>query len=162
NHAITASYGGDSNFDLSSSSALDLPVDQAVTTTSNVAPSVNPGYFGSSITLTVNLSSLGGVPTGNVEFFDGGADLGGGTLDGDAVDGSGLATLNTSATGLLGVGVHSLTAQYGGDGDFGGSSSATGLDLTVTPASTTSSNVTPSEFPGYFGDSASFTVNVSS
>src|SRR5439155_5954095 len=48
-HSITASYGGDTNFNTSASAVLTQTVNKANTTTS-VASSVNPSVFGQSVT----------------------------------------------------------------------------------------------------------------
>jgi hypothetical protein len=62
------------------------------------------------------VSGSGGTPTGSVTFKDGSNALGTGALNG-----SGVATFSTSA---LSAGSHSITAVYGGDTDFSGSTSA--------------------------------------
>jgi hypothetical protein len=81
---------------------------------------------GQSVTLTATVSgqpSSTGTPTGTVTFFDGATSIGTGTLNA-----SGVATLTTNS---LSVGTHSLTATYGGDLNFAGSTSAPATE-TVT------------------------------
>lgn len=104
-----------------------LTVTQAPTTVS-IASAPNPSIFGQSVTLTATVTSLGGTPTGNVTFLDGAAVWGTAALDG-----SGQATL---VTATLAGGDHSLSAVYGGDTNFAGSTS-TLLTQTVTKAATT-------------------------
>jgi hypothetical protein len=106
-HSITVNYGGDSNF-LSSISA-PLPQTVMALTTTSVIASPNPGTSGLPVTFTATVSPVTpgfGNPSGTVNFYDGAALLGPGTLSG------GVASLNTST---LTVGFHSITATYGGD-----------------------------------------------
>src|SRR5262249_54251890 len=115
-HTLTASYSGDTNFtESSTTSAVTKTVGKAATTTT-VTASPSPAPAGTSVTLTaasaVTLPGAG-TPTGTVTFFDGATRLGTGPLS--VVGGNAHATLNTNA---LTVGRHSITASYGGDGDF--------------------------------------------
>jgi hypothetical protein len=67
-------------------------------------------------TATVTATAPGaGIPTGTVTFKDGSTTLGTGALNG-----SGQATFTTAS---LKMGVHSITAVYGGDARFAGSTS---------------------------------------
>src|SRR5262249_1369117 len=66
-HSLTAVYGGDTNDQTSTSSALTQAVRNTTTTTLSVTPTGNP-TFGSAITITATLSP--GSATGEVEFFD--------------------------------------------------------------------------------------------
>ncbi|MBA0084146.1 MAG: Ig-like domain repeat protein, partial [Acidobacteria bacterium Pan2503] len=124
-HTITASYGGDTNFTSSTSSTLNEAVSQAATTTTFSA-SPNPSISGQLITLTaaVNVLAPGsGTPTGTVTFLDGTVTLG-------------TATLNSAAnamfsTSSLAVGSHNLTASYGGDTNFTGSTTSSAATVTV-------------------------------
>src|SRR5437879_2528107 len=115
-HSITAVYGGDANFDSSTSPVLMQTVNKVGDATS-VASSNNPSIFGSAVTLTATVtSSVTGTRTGTVTFQDGTSALGTGTLSG------GAATFTTS--GLTG-GTHSITAIYSGDANFAGGTSPT-------------------------------------
>jgi hypothetical protein len=118
-HSITAVYGGDSNFNGSTSPALSQKVNKANTSTT-VISSLHPSVRGQSVifTATVKATAPGaGTPTGTVTFKDGGKVLGT-----KALDGSGQATYTTTS---LSVGTHSITAVYGGDSNFNGSTSPT-------------------------------------
>jgi YVTN family beta-propeller protein len=131
-HTITASYGGDGNFNGSTGPLTGNPqvVSQANTTTA-VASSVNPSVAGQPVTFTATVSTVApgaGTPTGMVTFFDGGNSIGTGTLGGS------MATFQTSA---LTAGPHSITAQYSGDSNFVSSTSA-GLSQMVNTRHTTS------------------------
>jgi hypothetical protein len=97
----------------------------------NVANNVTPGLAnpwgiaaapGSTITLTANINSPSGVPTGQIVFLDGNTSLGTSLLDG-----TGVATRRINT---LAAGTHTLTASYHGDGKFGTSTSA-GVTLDI-------------------------------
>jgi subtilase family serine protease len=117
-YPITAVYGGDSTYAGSTSTAATLSVTLPQTTTT-VTVSPTPAKPGTtvSITATVAPQSGSGTPTGTVTFYNGTTQIGTGTLS------SGTATLsyNTSA---LNYGSYSITATYGGDSSFAGSTSA--------------------------------------
>jgi len=144
-HSITIVYGGDGNFLTSTSPALTQTVNKANTTTATVTSSANPSAFGQSVTFTTTVAAAApgaGTPTGTVTFSDGATTLGTGTLNG-----SGVATFTTAA---LAVGSHSITASYGGDGNFNASTTANALTQVVNKALTTTvltTNAAP-EFPG--------------
>src|SRR6266516_3324899 len=150
-HSITASYGGDTNFNGSTSAVLTQTVNKANTTT-GVVSSLNPSTFGQSVTFTATVAVVapGAVsPSGTVTFLDGATTLGTGTLSG------GTATFTTST---LAAGSHSITASYGGDGNFNTSTSAV-LTQTVNKANTTTT-VASSANPSVFGQSVTFTATV--
>ena len=118
-HSITASYIGDANF-VGSSGALSggQVVNKAPTATALIS-APNPSFFGDGITLTATVSVPlpgAGEPTGTVTFTDGATILGTGTLND--------ADQATFVTAGLQVGTHTITATYGGDGDFLPSTSA--------------------------------------
>jgi hypothetical protein len=98
----------------------------AAPTTTTLNTSVTSPVFGQNQTLTATVASTAGTPTGPVTFFDGTTRLGQASLNA-----AGQATLSVS----LGVGPHSLTATFGGNNTFAGSSSAP-LAETVSRAST--------------------------
>jgi uncharacterized repeat protein (TIGR01451 family) len=81
------------------------------TTTTAVTSSANPSSLNQSVTFTATVSSTAGVPTGTVQFKDGGVNLG----SPQPLDGSGVATFSTSS---LAAGVHTITADYSGDSNF--------------------------------------------
>jgi len=92
-----------------------LTVTQA-TTGVVVVSSANPSILNASVMFTATVSpQFSGMPTGTVTFKDGAISIGTGT-----VDGSGHATYSTSA---LAVNAHTITALYGGDGNFTGNMS---------------------------------------
>jgi len=111
-HSITASYLGDSNFVGSTSSTLTQTVNKSNTVTT-LTSSLNPAKVKQTITFTAAVTP--GVPTGNVQFFDGKKLLGTQSLV------NGVAKFSTSS---LNKGTHSIKAVYGGDSNFNGSTSA--------------------------------------
>lgn len=103
-HTIKASYGGSAVFD-TSFATLSYIVD-ADTTTLALTSSLNPSYYGKSVTFTATAASATGTPSGTVTFYDATTELGTGTLSAD------VATYIASA---LTVGTHTIKAVYGGD-----------------------------------------------
>jgi hypothetical protein len=125
-HSITASYGGDANDFTSTSAALSETVNIA-TSTAALAASANPSIAGKPLTLTATVTTNGGTAAGTVNFYNGAALLGSGTLNG-----TGVATFTSST---LPVGSYSITANYAGDANDTGSTSAS-LALSVIQATT--------------------------
>jgi hypothetical protein len=151
-HSITASYGSDTNFSGSTSTAVSQTVNKDGSTTT-IGSSVNPSVYGQSVTFTATVSANSpgaGTPTGSVTFLDGSTVLATESLSG------GVATFSTSS---LSVGGHSITASYGSDTNFSGSTS-TAVSQTVNQDGTTSS-VTSSLNPSNSGQSVTFTATVS-
>ena len=125
-HSITASYGGDANDFTSTSAALSETVNIATSTTA-LAASANPSIAGKPLTLTATVATNGGTAAGTVNFYNGATLVGSGTLNS-----AGVATFTTST---LPVGSYSITANYAGDGNDTGSTSAA-LALSVIQATT--------------------------
>ena len=146
---ITAVYGGDTNY-ITSSNSLSLVVSIATT---SVALTGNPTTLvaGNPVTLTATVTGNGGVPTGNVNFMDGGVLVGTGKLNG-----SGVASITTTT---LAAGSHTIIATYVGDTDDGGSSSNS-VGITVQTA-TTKVTLSPSQNPTDFGQALNLTASVS-
>ena len=126
-HSIAAVYNGTANFNASISPRLDHNVTAAATTTT-LTSSTNPSVFGQSVTFEATVTAAGGTPTGQVTFKNGTA-----TIGTDTLDATGKASLTTAA---LSVGTHNITAVYGGDANFAGSTSNT-VNQVVDPANTT-------------------------
>ena len=149
-HSITAVYGGDSNFSTSTSSVLTQTVNQSSSTTA-ISSNANPSAFGQSVTFTATVTSTGGIPTGTVTFKDGATTLGTGTLI------SGIANYSTTA---LALSSHSITAVYGGDGNFSTSTSSV-LTQAVNQSSSATA-ISSGTNPSTFGQSVTFTATVTS
>jgi len=148
-HSITAVYGGDSQFEASTSAAVSQVVNQATTSTT-LASSLNPSVFGQSVTFTAAVTSSAGVPTGTVTFKDGATTLGTGT-----VNNSGQATLATAA---LSGGPHTITAAYGGDTNFATSTSSAVAQTVGNATTMTTLNSSPN--PSTFGQTVNFVATV--
>ena len=147
-HSLTASYGGDTNFN-ASSGTLSQVVNKADTTT-GLSSSVNPSASGQTVTFTatVSVSSPGstaiGPPSGSVTFKDGLLTLGIGALST-----SNGVTAASFSTNTLSTASHSITASYGGDTNFNASSGSLSQMVTDTDL-------------GLSGVPASFAVNATS
>src|SRR5438445_1491768 len=154
-HSITASYPGDANFNLSTSSALSQTVSPASTTTS-VSSSTNPSVFGQSVTFTATVSATApgtGTPSGTVQFAIDGSNFG------SPVTVSG-GSATSGATSSLSVGNHTITAAFTDTDSNYNNSTSGNFTQTVNQASTTSA-VTSSLNPSVFGQSVTLTATVS-
>jgi autotransporter-associated beta strand protein len=121
-HTLTAVYSGDANF-VTSSGSNSVTVSQADTSTSVTGPATSTA--GQSITFTAKVGAAApgsGTPTGTVTFQVDGVDVTTATLDS-----SGAATY---ATADLGVGSHTITANYSGNSNFNVSSGTWSLTVT--------------------------------
>jgi hypothetical protein len=117
-HSIAASFSGDGNYNSSNSAPLTQTVNVALaTTTTTVTSSLNPSIYGQSVKFTVTVTSTAGTPAGTITFMDGATTLGSGSLNA-----TGQATFTTST--LSWGSSHSITAVYGGNSNFSGSTSA--------------------------------------
>ena len=148
-NSVTASYSGDSNFSPSSASMSQV-VNQAKTTLA-VTSNQNPSSLGQAVTFTAVITpQYSGLATGTVIFNDGATTLGTATVSGNS------ASLTTTA---LTLGSNSITASYGGDSNFKGSTSKA-LPQVVIYGSTTM--LASSLNPSISGNPITFTVTVTS
>lgn len=131
-NSVTATVTDSAKPPNSGSQGFTLLINQGSTTT-GVISSANPSVFQQSVTFTVTVASAppsSCTPTGTVTLYDGPAQIGTMSLtNGTATFALPLAQYNPS------VGVHSITASYGGDSNFTSSSSGA-LQQTVNPAPT--------------------------
>ena len=111
-HTITAQYNGDSTYSGSTSAGLSQTVNKANTTTA-LTSNRNPSNPGQPVIFKATISPS--TATGTVQFFDGTTLLGTSTVNG------GSASLSTSS---LTAGPHAITAQYSGNSNYNGSTSA--------------------------------------
>jgi Bacterial Ig-like domain (group 3) len=155
-HALTATYGGDSNYGPSAAAPLSVVVtaSQLAATTTTLASSVNPSTVGSSITLTASVATASGTPTGTVTFQDGSV-----TLGSNVALQNGLATL--SSVSLTAVGAHILSATYSGDSVNAGSSGTLTQVVNPAQATPTTTSLSSSANPSINGDPITFTATVS-
>ena len=150
NHSLTAVYGGAGNFLASTSAAVTQVVNAQTTTTLTTTP--NPSTVGQAVTLTATVAPVApatGVPTGAVTFMDGATAIGTATL---GATGSASIAVSTLANGN-----HSLTAVYGGAGNFLASTSAA-VTQVVNGATTTTLTTTPN--PSTVGQAVTLTARV--
>jgi uncharacterized delta-60 repeat protein len=153
-HTIQAVYDENTNW-LGSSAQIVQDVQKADTTTS-VSSSANPSVFGQSVTFTATVAAVSpgaGTPTGTVTFLDGGSSIGTGNLNG-----SGVATLSISA---LSVGSHTITASYGSDTNYNGSSGSLNSNPQVVNKANSATTLTSSNNPSILNQSVTFTATVS-
>jgi hypothetical protein len=124
-HAITAQYSGSASYAASTSPVLSQQVSSGpVATQLDLASSLNPSNAGESVTFTATIHASGGTPTGTVTLRDGGL-----VIDSTSLPSSDIATFHVST---LSIGTHSITASYGGDDTYAGSTSPAILQ-TVNP-----------------------------
>jgi arabinogalactan endo-1,4-beta-galactosidase len=146
------------NYTLSASSpgltgaTAQLMVNSLAVTQVGLSASASSAVVGSNVTFTATVTETSGTaqPTGSVTFLDGTTTLGSGTLS------AGVATYTTSA---LGVGSHSITAEYTGDSGNAGSTSAA-VQVTILPAPDFSLSLSSTSATIAAGSSASVTVTV--
>ena len=113
-HVVSVTYSGDINY-ASSSNSVNFPVDQAVTTTALVVtPLSTNGVLSLQFTATVASPTATG-ETGTVTFYGGTQVLGTATVAG------GVASFNST---VLTFANNTITAVYGGNSNFAGSTSA--------------------------------------
>lgn len=128
-HSITAQYSGDATFNTATSPALSQTVNTPkanVSISVGLNPTTHPPTFGDSLTFTASVAPT--TATGTVIFFADGV-----PISGSLALSGGTASVSTSA---LGAGAHSITAQYSGDANFNGATSAA-LAVNVAKARTT-------------------------
>jgi hypothetical protein len=155
-HSITVDYAGDTNYNTSTSPALNQVINKTDTTNALAVAPVSPTVFGQSVALTSTVAAVapgGGVPTGSVTFLDGATSIGSGALNG-----AGVATASTTT---LAVGTHSLTANYAATTNYNGSTSSPAITFVVNKANTTASTPTSTPNPSVSGQSVSFSSTVS-
>jgi alpha-tubulin suppressor-like RCC1 family protein len=152
-HTITATYSGNANI-LTATGTRSHSVGKAVTTTVLTVSPASPSTFGQSVTLTATVNSAGGVPGGTVSFTD----SVNGALGTATLNGSGVATLSTSA---LSSGGHTFTATYSGAALFLGSPS-TGIAHTINKRATTTVLAASPAAASTFGQSVTLTATVTS
>jgi hypothetical protein len=93
---------------------------------------LNPAASGQEVTFRAIVTGSNGTPTGTVQFLDGGAAIGAGTLNGTS------ATFSTSS---LKAGNHSIAASYGGNSTYNAAVSAPLTETIKAPTNVASSVV---------------------
>ena len=129
-----------------------IPGSGLVNTTTTLTVPTTPVQYGQAVTLTASVAPQAGngTPTGNVEFYANGTDLGGATLDVN----SGIASLTVSN---LPAGANSIVATYDGDDNFATSNSSPASVTVVGPLTATITGYSPA----YISAGTPETVNAS-
>ncbi len=146
--SITATYLGDGNFAGSTSAAVAVLPPKALVT---VTADHNPGSAGQAVAFTVAVSgnppANSGPPTGTVAVIADGASLGTAALGG--------APPVFQAT--LGVGSHTIVANYSGDAVY---AAASGTLTEVVDTGAATLNLTASPAAPVFGQAVTFTARL--
>jgi hypothetical protein len=151
-HNIVATYNGDTNYNVSSSTASPVTVTIGNTAlTLNATP--NRATAGDSVTLTPTLTTDGVLPANpSVTLLDNGV-----TLSTQTLNAQGTASFLTTT---LAVGTHNITAQYGGNAN---NASAQSAAITVTiDAATTTTALSSNNTTANFGDTVVLNAAVAS
>ncbi|MFE9141977.1 Ig-like domain repeat protein [Streptomyces tubercidicus] len=146
---LTATYNGDATF--SASTGTDTQTLSKNVSTTTVTSTPDPSASGGTVTIRATVSSPAGTPTGTVTFsFGDGTGTATGTLSG------GVATVTHAYTTTTGS-PFTVTATYGGDAGFTGS---TGSDTQTVTRSATSTTVVSTPNPSGTGDRVTVTATV--
>jgi len=149
-NSITAVYQGSSTFAGSTSNPLTQTVNTATTATS-LSSSLNPAATHAPVTFIATVTGqYGGAVTGAVTFYSGSQSLGSAPLSAN------VASLTTS---FATAGTYSITAQYNGDSNNIGSTSAPLSEKIIASTTTT---LTSSLNPSVAGQAVTFTAAVTS
>lgn len=146
---ITLSGSAATNYKLTTTTVTDsATITKATTTTTISSVSPSPAITGQPVTVTVAVAPVApgaGTPTGTVTVNSSPA---GQSCVATLAGGTGGCALTFAATGP-----ESITATYGSDADFNGSSTSAATPLTVNPAVTLNSiTVAPAPHTSYTGD----------
>jgi uncharacterized repeat protein (TIGR03803 family) len=145
----TTAYGGLSGGAVAAGTVFKLTLSETATL---LTASPNLWLYGSVVNFTAAVSSpMGGTPTGKVTFYDGSTAMATVTLNG-----SGVANYSTSA---LPLGNNSITAVYGGDSNYGGSTSVP-LNQPVMEATTNTLSSSPN--PSVYGQTVTLITVINS
>jgi polygalacturonase len=129
-HTLTAHFSGDAvttKYTAMDFGSLMVTVNpDPVPTTTVLSSDTATADSGVAVTLTATVSASNGTPTGAVSFYDGVSLLGSASLNG-----VGQATYQTNT---LGMGQHTMTASYAGDGSFAASSSTNQVTVNIAAA----------------------------
>ena len=124
---VIANQAGNSNFNLAPTVTEMTTATKATSTTTITSNTPNPSTVGQSVTVAFKVTGAG-TPTGSVTVT---AKLSSTTVTCSATLSSGAATCGVT---LNTAGAWTLTASYGGDGNFNSSSTAAGTAQTVNAA----------------------------
>ncbi len=158
-HVVSATYSGDSNYTMSTSSGIPITVVASGTQATTTAVVASPTSFaiGASLTLTATVTGqTAGTLTGPVTFTTAGVTIGTVKQVTLAAGNTATATLTVTTAASLGfvAGTDTITATYGGDGFNATSSGTTTVAVTNPGITVTATNMTiSSPSPGQTGTS---------
>lgn len=151
-HQMKAAYSGDTNYNASAAPNLTQNVVKTtavITAFASPAPSVS----GQLVTFTATVTAGSGTPTGTVAFREGKSNLGSGTLNS-----AGQVSLSTSS---LSIGLHTITAIYGGDAYFASGSTQFTQQVNAANAKAATTTLLSSSLnPSRVGQAVTFTATV--
>jgi len=148
-HPITASYGGDSGYNASTSAVLTQVVGKIPTVTT-IVESAPAQLLYTGVTFTATVTAPSPSATGTVTFMDGTVVLGTATL---GTNGGVVVSLTTNAnaayaTTSLVTGPHQIVAVYSGDSNFAPSTSAPAANMVEDFTNTNTGPASQNVFPG--------------
>ncbi|MDH4348385.1 MAG: Ig-like domain repeat protein, partial [Gemmatimonadota bacterium] len=148
---LTAAYTPSSgNFTGSSFAGVSHTVSPAASFTTITADTPDPSVTGETVTVSVSVTGSGGTPTGTVTVGDGTV-----SCPVTLAGGAGSCNLTFATTGP-----RTLTATYGGDANFGGSSDTEAHTVNAASTSTSISGSSPSSTTVGQAYTVSYTVSV--
>jgi hypothetical protein len=137
NNSVVATYGGSSTFNASTSAAVTVNVAASLASTT-LTVAASPASIAQSattvLTATVKAASGNSGLSGTVSFTAGGASLGTAAL---AISGTSATAALTVKGGGLAPGNNVITATYGGNGSFAGSTATITVNVTSPLVGTT-------------------------
>jgi hypothetical protein len=155
NHAITAVYNGDSNFE-AGRQALTEQVNATThkTTTTSLLASANPARVGQAVTFTATVRdpSATGTPTGTVSFF-----VGNTVVAQVTIDANGQARIRGSFSV---AGRFTIRAVYSGDASYGASEQSLTEQVNATTHKATTTSLLSSANPARAGQAVTFAATV--
>ncbi|MEA2565281.1 MAG: hypothetical protein QOD49_458, partial [Actinomycetota bacterium] len=156
-HNVTATYGGNATYDVSTGTVTPAQVVGKAGTTTAIASTPNPSEVTETVTFTATVAATPpgvGTPAGDVQFFVDGSTSGSPAT----LDEGGVATLPGVAFSTPGA--HPVTATYLGNIDFVTSTSSP-LSQVVKGFRTTTAVTSPVN-PSLYGQPVTFTATVDS
>jgi ELWxxDGT repeat protein len=151
NHTITATFGGAGVFAGSTSTQVAVNIRLGAATTLSASSTAIASGQGVTLTTKVVATAGGAIqPSGTVTFYDGAMAIGSASVQ------NGVATLTT--TSVATVGVHKVTAVYGGSALFG--PAATGITYLTVRADATTTTFAPPAPPAPSTGVVTLTVSV--
>ncbi len=153
-HSVVATYSGSADFLPSTAAVTETVAPQPTTTSVTASSRTTTTGEPVSFTATVTASAGDANPTGSVTFSDDGTPIGTSTLST-----TGGVTTTSMLLTTLPLGVNSIGASFGGDPNFGASTSGTSALVTVSRA-TTELSLGSSDDPSTSGQPVTLSASV--